>query len=51
MKLPKDIRDLIMEFKYSLELNERHQRLITELEINIFFKYVKLVYEMFLNIT
>ena len=50
MKLPQDIKALILDFKYSMELHERHQQLMTELEIDNFFRYVMRIYEIFLNI-
>ena len=50
MKLPQDIKDLILEFMYSMELNERHERLMTELDVDIFFRYVMRIYEFVLNI-
>jgi len=51
MRLPTDIKELIVDFKCSMELHERHQRVMCELEVNNFFRYVMRIYEIFLNIS
>ena len=50
MKLPKDLRDIILDFKHSMELHERYQRVLTELEIDNFFRCLLKIYRMFLEI-
>ena len=48
--LPKDIRALILEYKHSMELHERYQRVLTELEINQFFRCIMRIYQLFLEL-
>jgi hypothetical protein len=33
-----------------MELNERHERLMTELEIDNFFRYIMRIYDIFINL-
>ena len=43
--LPKDIHDLILDMKYSMERHGRHLRLMMDLDTTIFFRQVNKWYE------
>ena len=43
--LPKDIYELILDMKYSMELHDRHLRLMMDLDTTLFFRQVNKWYE------
>ena len=50
MRLPDDIRDLILEYKWAMETHEKHTKLLRELDIEMFFRYVMGFYQAYMDL-
>ena len=45
--LPRDIRELIIDMKYSMEMHEIHTRLMIELDTTLFYRQITDWYDKF----
>ena len=51
MRLPKDVKDLILDYYWSYRTTKNKKQMLHELKSTFFFKEIRTFYEIYHNIT